>query len=352
MTAQYFDITQNSAGWHSAFAFQVFHLLPDDWQKMRWGFNAGALLEEALDRSRLFIEAQSVNEMQYFDKEQPIRILVLRGVNIPGEGVRMILMGKITFPSQKPRMEQAGQDYARKISSIFPHDFILAPAKTQDEYYQLARMDLLEQKPQIAAIKRGRVQIPPMRPYQSFRGIWQASLRSNEQIWRALSNMSQNVMLNILIQPSCLFEKDKERLLHVQNSVIESEKKDDTLLPYHAWLEEYVKRRISPWTKFFQVQIHTLFSETIDENLLRAIGSASTRDSATLPLPGFEITRPASDAERDKWVENIKALSLSHSNEMDDIADLEETFSVFRFPLRHEFGLPGVNFIAPSDVAG
>jgi hypothetical protein len=34
-----------------------------------------------------------------------------------------------------------------------------------------------------------------------------------------------------------------------------------------------------------------------------------------------------------------------NSLHLDDIADLDEVFSIFRFPYRQEVGLPGANFI-------
>jgi hypothetical protein len=345
MSVQYLDVTQTGEGWHSVFAFQVFHRPAEEWVKMRWGFNAAALLEEALDRCKLFLEAQAINESLYFDKEQPICSLALRGINFPGRGVQMALLGKVTTTSQQ--VEQAGSDYARKIFSVFPQDFILQPAKTQKEYYSLAGGELIARQPHVASIQRGSVLIPPMRPQQEIQGLWQASARSNEQIWRTLSNMPQAVMLNILIQPALLLKNEKERLLQIKLTLLDAEKKSDELLHYHSWLEEHIKRRLAPWKKFFLIQVHALFESAEDNNFLQSIGSAITRDSNDLPLPGFEIIHPGSEVEKKEWLENIQSLTISHRREMDNIADLDEAFAVFRFPYQPEAGLPGANFIGP-----
>jgi hypothetical protein len=346
MNAQYFDITQTRESWHSTFAFQVFHRPAEDWSKMRWGFNAAALLEEALDRCKLFLEAQSINESLFFDKGQPIRTLALRGINIPGRGVQMALLGKVTTSSQQ--VEEAGVSYARQLFSIFPQDFILQPARTQSEYDGLAGIEMLSKQPQVASIQRQNILIPPMRHQQEIPGFWRATARSNEQIWRALSNMPQMVMLNILLQPAFLFEKEKESLLEIQRTILDAEKRPNTLLPYHSWLESYIKRRLAPWKKFFLIQLHAVFENTKDDDCIHAIGSAITRDADDNSLPGFEIIHPASEAEKTEWLKNIQSLTISHQRDLDNIVDLDEAFAVFRFPFRPESGLPGANFIEPS----
>lgn len=315
---------------------------------MRWGFNASILLEEALDRLKLFIESQAVNEFVFFDEEQSTRKLALRGINIPGKGVQMSLIGKVTA-SEQDKAERDGKNYARELFSIFPHDFILKPAETHLEYNLAAGTGLFSKNIQVAAIHRGRVLIPSLRPYQQLQGLWQASTRSTEQIWRALSNMPQAAILNILIQPSILLGNERKRLLGIKAAFLDSNEKPAESLPYHPWVDGYIKRRLAPWKKYFQVQVHVLVDGLVDENILRSIGCAMARDTTELALPGFEVIRPLSKDEEDLWREDIQALNLIPIKGMDDLADLEETFAIFRFPLRHEFGLPGAKFIEQSN---
>lgn len=316
---------------------------------MRWGFNAGVLLEEALDRAKLFVESQTVNEAAFFDREQPLRTLALRGINHPGKGVQMSLVGKITATSQV-QAEQAGTAYARELYSIFPHDFILQPANTSSEYRSIAGLDFLERTPHIAAIQRGRILIPPLHPHQQLQGLWHASARSNEQIWRALSNMPRTAMLHVLLQPAFLFENERKRLLELKDGLLNPKENVPNFLPYRPWMERYLNRRLDPWKKFFLLQVHVLVDGPADDSLLRAIGSAITRDTPDLSLPGYEIIRPDSNADEQAWVKNIHSLAMPYTRRMDDLADLDEAFSVFRFPLRHEAGLPGANFIDPPSV--
>lgn len=342
MITPFIDTAEANNGWHSAFAFQVVHRSPEEWQKMRWGFNAAALLEEALDRTKLFIETHSVNDFSYFDKGQPVCTIALRGQNIPSTGTIMVLLGKVIAQDK-----QMGLDYARQIFSIFPHDFILLPAKTRDEYYKLAGIEFFSKKPNVVAIQRGQIFFPPMRLQHEIRGFWQASPRSNEQIWRALSNMTQGVILNILLQPTLLFDNEKERLIQIQKSVSDLDHKSEVLLPYQSWLEEYIKRRLAPWKKFFLVQVHVMFEGNVENHFLHSVGSAITRDSDELPLPGYEFLQPVSEAEKSEWITNIQSLTVSNLREINDIADLDEAFAVFRFPFQPETGLPGTNFAEP-----
>ena len=348
MSTQYFKLTHHE-GWHSTFAFRVFHRPSEEWVKMRWGFNAGVLLEEALDRARLFIESQSVSETIFFNREQPIRTLALRGINLPDTGVQMSLIGKVTASDQK-QAEQAGREYARELASIFPHDFIIEPAETEIAFHQANGTHLFDQKPNIALIQREKVLIPPMRPHQQIQGMWQASNRSNEQIWRALSGTSRITMLNIMIQPSLLFENERKRLFEIKEAIGDTKKETSELHSYYPWVEEYVKRRLSPWKKFFLLQVHVLVDTVVDDSILRSIGSAITRDAANLTLPGYEVVHPASKDEEDEWRDNVQFLTLLPTRGMEDLADIDETFAVFRFPLRHEFGLPGANFVEHPDT--
>jgi hypothetical protein len=83
----------------------------------------------------------------------------------------------------------------------------------------------------------------------------------------------------------------------------------------------------------------------LDENLLRSIGSALTRDTEKQSLPGFQIVWPDSDVTGQSWCENIFSMEFTPSSRPEDLADSDEAFAVFRFPYRPEAGLPGANFI-------
>jgi len=337
-----FKLTQTKEGWQAVFAFQVFHRPADEWMKMRWGFNAGALLEEALDRYKLFIESQTVNEIEFHTGAMQNNMLVLRGIHSPEFGLKMALLGKSGAPTRE-QAQQAAQQYAREVFSTFPHDFILVPVKTEDAYRHLSGEHLLTRNSNIAQIRRGMLPLPTQRGPHYLMGLWQASSRSNEQIWRALSAMPQAALFNIMIQPSLLYATEKHELLDIKKSASNSEQ-NEAISAYTPWIENYIKRRTAVWKKFFLVQIHLVVDGRM-ENLIRSVGSALTRDANDLSLPGYQARYPDSPLESQQWRENIRSLELiENSLHLDDIADLDEVFSIFRFPYRQEAGLPGANF--------
>ena len=344
MNTPILKLTQTLEGWQAVFAYQVFHRKAEEWLKMRWGFNAGALLDEALDRYKLFIESQAVNEEEFLAGTMQNNTLAMRGVHSPEIGLQMVLLGRSFAPTME-QAQQAAKQYAREIFSTFPHDFLMAPAKTEDEYRRLTGEDLLNGNSNIAQIQRGMISLPIEHGPRYLGGLWQASSRSNEQIWRALSAMPQAAIFNIVIQPTVLYAGEKHGLLDIKKSISSSESnKNEAISAYIPWADSYIKRRLTAWKKFFLVQIHLVADEGM-ENLARSIGSALTRDSNDMALPGYQTLYPGSTHENQQWLENIRSLELiQNSQHLDEIADLDEVFSVFRFPYQPEAGLPGANF--------
>jgi hypothetical protein len=343
MNTPFLKTTKTEEDWQAVFAFQVFHRAPEEWMKMRWGFNAGALLEEALDRYKLFIESQSVNEMEFLAPSAQNNTLVLRGIFLPDSGLKMILLGKSRAPSQE-KAQQAAQRYARGVFSTFPHDFMLSPIKTEDAYHQLSGESLLDGNPKVEQIQRGIVPLATAHGPRYLMGTWQASPRSNEQIWRALSGMPQPTLFNILIHPSILYIAEKHALLEIEKSVSGPEQ-NEANSAYLSWVGNYMKRRLAVWKRFFLVQVHLVTDGNLD-NLIRSVGSALTRDSNELALPGYQTRLHDPESEDRQWLENIRSLDLTESPlRLDDLADQDEVFSIFRFPYRQDAGLPGANFI-------
>ncbi|MBI3170839.1 MAG: hypothetical protein HYZ22_20355 [Chloroflexi bacterium] len=346
MSIPFIETTETQEGWQATFAFQVFHRPSEEWLKMKWGFNAGALLDEALDRHKLFVESQAINETMYFEESILARTLVIRGMKLPGKGLQMAVLGNVKAASQA-QAEQGCKNYAREVSSTFPHDFILRPAETKPEYDGLKGSELLSKNPGVACIQRENTFIPPMRGFHYLNGFWQTGVRSHEQIWRALSRMDRTTMFNVILEPTILLEDEKELLLEIKKKVSDTEEKPPIFLPYYPWVESYIKRRLAPWKKFFLLQVQVVAEGEVDENLTRSIGSAITRDTDNAPLPGFHVTYPTSVDEHAEWLDDLCMLNLiPPQRRMDDLADIDEAFSVFRLPLRPEAGLPGADFIA------
>ncbi len=344
MNTAYLKLVQTEEDWQALFAYQVFHRQAEEWLKMRWGFNAGALLDEALDRYKLFIDSQTLNEAEFHAGVQPNRTLALRGINLPGVGVQMSLLGKVNAKTREEAQE-AGGYFAREIYSTFPHDFILVPAGQPVDFDKLSGIGLVTANSSAAQIQRGAAFIQSTHGRQYFSGLWQASSRSNEQIWRALSAMPDQVLFNILIQPSFFYDGEKQSLLDAKKNMANAEQNIDSTSAYIPWAENFIERRLAAWKKFFLVQVHIIANGLADESLLRSIGSALTRDEKDIPLPGFQIKRPDSDADNSTWCEKILSLDLIPASRIEDLADSDETYAVFRFPYFPEAGVPGTNFI-------
>jgi hypothetical protein len=339
MNAPFFKPVQDEMGWHVLFAFQVFHRPPEEWMKMKWGFNAGALLDEALDRYKLFIESQSINEVEFMMGVAQNNTLVLRGVYSPDTGVRMVLLGKSCAEGREQALENA-HHFARQVSSTFPHDFILVPAK-QENHDSLAGEELLDGKVRMAQIQRGIVPLPKGSRISWLTGLWRSAPRSNEQIWRALSAMPQPALFNILVKPVIMYPEEKSIWEDVRKEV--SVHKEGAGSERATWLEACLSRRLSIWKKFFLAQVHVVTASGL-ENLIHAIGPSLTRDSSDLALPSYQA-RYSTTEESHWWGKSIRLLELvESSSRMDDLADTDEIFSIFRFPYRPETGLPGAKF--------
>ena len=343
MNTPYFEITQTQKGWQAVFAYQAIHRPGDEWIKMRWGFNALALLDEALDRYKLFIDSQTVNELEFRTGTVQNNALALRGIHSPELGLKMVLLGKSCAPGRE-KAQQCAEQYAREVSSTFPYDFILVPAETENDFQDFGGNDLLTHDVKVAQIQRGLLPLPAAHAPPYLMGLWQSGPRSNEQIWRALSAMPQPALFNILIQPSFLYPNEKHILLDIKKRISDPGQNNESISAYIPWVEDYIKRRLEVWKRFFLVQVHLVIDGRM-ENLIRSIGSVLTQDSDKLSLPGYQVRYPVSPDEGKQWLENIRSLDLTESSPRpDDLADTEEVFSIFRFPYRQEMGLPGANF--------
>jgi len=327
MKTPYLKSSQNEYGeWQAFFAFQVSHLVYADWLKMKWGFNTGVLLEEALDRGKLFIEAQAFNETEHYIEMAFEQSLALRVINFPEEGVQTALIGKISAPVEREEeIRRAGRNYAREIQATFPCDFILKPAEQKEKFDELFGSDLLSKNLNVAQIQRGNAyhQNATYIP-----ALWQASARSNEQIWRSISEMPKKTLLNITIKPS--FFSAKKFYLEEKGET------DNNLL------EKIIEKRLIARKKYFLLQVHLATNDVLDKNLLRTIGTSLTRDSSNTLLPSYRVRRNIPP----EWYKKILEMDLLNiSNHLEDLADIEETNAVFRLPHPPESGLPNVNFI-------
>lgn len=340
--------------WQAMFACQVGIRPFKEREQLKWGFNAAVLLEEALDRQKLFLEAQLHNNPIETSTEQ--RALALRCVCEPGKGLLLAVIGKAMAESQEQARASA-LSYLREVEAIFPYDYTLRAMASQAAFERLTGRKILEncKNPNsIACIRRFESPLQTSKGTCLVIGLWQTEKRSDEQIWRALAHYPHGILLNISLSPTLLFEAERQALLEVQRAVKTPDAasaKEPYLQHYEQWIDPFVNRFISPWNKFFYLQVHVVSSAAIDEYLLRSVGSAITRDTPGQSIPGFQVVRPASNGEAVEWSRQIAALDIVQANtqfllsRLSELASLEEAHAVFRFPYPLEPGWPNTVFL-------
>jgi len=122
------------------FAFQIGIRSFDERLKLKWGFNSAVLLEEALDRQKLFIESQLYNNPMDNRIEQ--RTLALRCICVPKSGLLLGLVAKVLAESQE-KAQSFALNYLRELESIFPYDYTVRPATSMEEFNRLTGKEIL-----------------------------------------------------------------------------------------------------------------------------------------------------------------------------------------------------------------
>src|SRR6476661_2739236 len=93
--------------WQALFACQVGIRPHQEWVKLKWGFNASALFDEALERQRVFLESQHGLRNESWTEHPNHRTLAIRYVNHPGEGLIVTVLGKIHARTKEECIESA-----------------------------------------------------------------------------------------------------------------------------------------------------------------------------------------------------------------------------------------------------
>lgn len=346
--------------WHAVFACQVVVRPFESRERLKWGFNTAALYEEAIDRQRLFLESQYAYDT-ILRREQPQRrTLALRCINIPGKGLQVGLIAKICAKSPNDA-RQAAAIYWREIHSLFPYDHELYPATRQEDYHRLAGTALLthgSRPDSVVQIKRYETPLNNASAQMPVLGIWQTGPHADEQIWRALAALPFAAMLNISLRPTLLYDSERKHLLQLKQKLdrLESEQMGPIAhLVHKGWVAPFITRRLMPWGKFYYLQVHIVTEDQpVDDSLVRAIGASLTRPIGEKLSPGFETESPASDTETRAWKAALHQMEIYRSASeysiprLHEIADLEETVAVFRFPYPPYHGLPGVTLLNPA----
>lgn len=353
------ELIPSGHDWRGLFVCQVCVQPFAEVQKLRWGFNAAALLLEALDRQKLFIESQfHGNPLK--EPASAERAVALRCARLPGEGLLLALVGGVQGDTQEEALENA-QEYCSELASTFPYDYKIYPATTPQAFKKLTGRELLQncQSAQsMLQLLRFEKQIRTQKGLAYVNGFWQTSDRSDEQTWRILGNYPRPALLNISLQPAIL-EGDERQFIWDMKTVsapFENISQMHPAQPFDKWVDPFIERRLNPWKRYYMMQVHLLSPAGVRDSLARPIGAAMTRETADLLSPGFLAVYPANDITANAWRARLEKLeivpiqfNLTSLSRLSDLADLNETHSVFRFPYPPEAGLPGVTFIGPLE---
>jgi hypothetical protein len=79
--------------WQALFACQVGVPNHQSWTNLKWGFNAGALFEEAMERQKLFLESQHSFDPDLRFESPGARTVAFRYINKNNEGLLITLVG-------------------------------------------------------------------------------------------------------------------------------------------------------------------------------------------------------------------------------------------------------------------
>ena len=342
--------------WQALFACRVEILPYPDWVKLKWGFNASALFDEALERQRLFLESRYAIQTEGIEPLDR-STLAFRFIHRPGEGLLVVVVVKIQARTQVDAKESA-QRYYSELKSTFPYDYTLMPARSRSEFFHLAGMDILEEKNgQINLAQIKRMEVPGLLERNSgfLQGFWRSGPHAHEQIWRSLAASSFPVLLNISLRSTFLYEKDRERLLTTMEEPSNAheyslDQKGRSALK--TWRKNYVERILTPWKKFFYAQIHVASPHGLGEHIYRVIGTALTLSGDGQAYPGYRVicSKPEEGQSWRKKISNLEIIFTGSPHavpRLSEVADLDEVFAVMRLPYSPpESGFPDTNFFS------
>jgi hypothetical protein len=374
MTTPWIEIVQyqdqeGSAGpgfadylWQAAFACQVGILPHQEWVKLKWGFNALALFDEALERQRLFLESQHAIWNDLSTEMPDHRTLTYRFVARPGNGLLVAILCKIHGRTEAEAQAKA-LAFCRELQATFPYDYVLMPAVDQEGYNRLRGTDIFDgalSASNLAQIKRVEVPLNARHSSPALQGLWQSAPHGHEQIWRALAGSPSPLLLNISLRSTVLYGKERERLLdcaeEIAKATSENSHNPKTLATLKQWNTTFIERRLNLWEKFFYLQVHLISPEDLDESIARIVGASLTLSKDGRPLPGYQVISPKF-GEEVPWLQKLKNQDIIFSGSalpvprLSEVADLEEVIAAMRIPYSPpENGFPNLRFAPGSTV--
>lgn len=341
--------------WQALFACQVEVFPHQEWAKRKWGFNAAALFEEAMERQKLFLESQYGYPDEFGMEPRDNRTLAFRFIKRPAEGLLIAIVGKIQART-RDEVRDCALSYYREVKATFPYDYVLHPACSQHEFYIFSGKDIIEEGESpfsVTQIKRMELPVNPRSNLLYLQGLWRSGPRAYEQIWRSLGASPSPLFLNISLRSTLLYEDEQEGYIQSLNdfSNLKDLQLDEVIgSTLQQWNKDLVERRLAPWKKFFYLQVHLVSTKKLSDHLFRTIGTSLTLNNKGGPLPGYQVTFPR-PGETQSWRAKIKNLdfiltnSFLSSPRFSEIADLDEVFDVMHLPYSPpENGFPDLEF--------
>ncbi len=346
-------------GWHAQFAAAIKIRKFEELVKLKWGFDFSALLNEVIDRQRLFIESQ---HFPGEPREQPgeNRTLSLRFIHDPiGHRIRPYLLIKVQAKDRDSAVDLANETW-QEMTSIFPYDYILEPIQDRPAFLKATGWDWICSSSDITAqieIDRYEGVLCTGQEMLYLLGSWKESMIGNEQVWRILAGANQLLMINILLRPVVLFDYEVGILSNIADfaETIDKATVHPAYLPYIDFAVDNYRKMAANMRHPYLIRIHLASNAPIPDYIPRAIGHALTHTSKPeLDTPDYQVVLANSSDELKKWKQLLLWLEPeafsptgydARFSRLRNLVDAQEAVSLFRLPFPPEGGIPGVMFI-------
>ena len=346
--------------YHAVFAARIVLKSFDELMEIKWGFSHDALLKEARDRQRIFVEAHHYAEDMGLADPPDSRTLALRTICEPSNpNLQIFLLGKICAPDFEGARTQI-LNYWHEISSLFPYDYSLKPIQTQAEFASISNYCSTDaDKPYLGTcieITRYEGILQSEKTVLNGIGVWNSTLASNEKIWRVLASSPVEVMLNITLRPTIVYEDELGMLAQVieTSDAIAHDSKNPLTRQDAELINRLYLERARSMGYAYLAQLHVVSPGRLPEYVPRAIASALThyRQEHSREL-GYQMRRPQNKNEHLQWLQSIYSLEpcLTPSIMKDArlqrfryIVNTDEASALFQVPFPSKGGIPGVHF--------
>lgn len=326
----------------------------------KWGFSPKAGLEEASDRLKDFIESYHYADDSGIINPPDGRTLALRIIRDPAKpNLQLILLGKI----HKNSAEEAHRktlDFFQEIRWQFPTDYLLKPITDRGEFLSVSKCAPLSDKTQqqgtCIEISRFEGLLQSEKPPLNAIGVWNSTAVSNERIWRVLANSPTEVILNITLRPTMLY--DDELLILAQIAETAGEVARESLNPLTRQdadlLHQLYLERLKNMGYAYLAQVHVFAPNDLSGYIPRAIGSALTHHKHEHSRQlGYQMCRAKNADEFSAWMNSIRWLEFYPTpGFLQDVriqrfrylANTAEASTLFKLPFPPKGGLFGVSF--------